>query len=111
MTLWAAPAKLEARAALCGWACLLSLTTEHTVSGHVLGLCICRALGPAVLGLTLHLLGVLMQTCDVVPQIPTPQPVAAMEVFRFDPEEWLPLLNYYAAAVGYLQQQTDSAWA
>ncbi len=52
-----------------------------------------------------------MQTCDVVPQIPTPQPVAAMEVFRFDPEEWLPLLNYYAAAVGYLQQQTDSAWA
>ena len=32
-------------------------------------------------------------------QIPTPQPVAPLEVYRFGPEEWLPLLNYYHALV------------
>ena len=33
-----------------------------------------------------------------------------MEVFRFDPVEWMPLLHYYAAVVGHSPPQgTDSA--
>ena len=32
-------------------------------------------------------------------QIPTPQDVVPVEVFRFGPEEWLPLLQYYSAVV------------